>query len=157
MAQCGDFGKEYSEEFKKTNPENAGWLVWDRDPDIWGDMKNRKIRLDTYASYGTIKEAFATFFMFYTLSRVDDRYDKSLLTKDETGYFDRMFDGFSKNPEGYIKTLIAENPGPAYTLDMFDNKHDIRAQAPEHYIKSISNDRSARNVPLRQIVESINI
>lgn len=122
MAQWGDFGRQQSEKLKSTDPKFAAWTVWDRDPKYWGSLEDRTIRLDPYASYGTIKETFATFFMFYSLSRVDNRYDKSLLTGKETKYFDRMFNGLHRNPEKYIQNLIEENPGPSFNPDLFETK-----------------------------------
>lgn len=126
MAQWGDFGRQRSEEVKRTEPKWAGWLVWDRDPKYWGSLEDRTIRLDTYTSYGTIKEAFAQFFMFYSLSRVDNRYDKSLLTDNETKYFDKMFRGLSGNPKKYIQNLIEANPGPSFNSDLFETKTNFK-------------------------------
>jgi len=122
MAQYGNIGRQLAGELSRTDPKMAEWPVWDRDPKYWGELRDRKIRLDTYSSYGTLHEAFANFFMFYLLSRTDSRYSPSLLTKDETQYFDRMFKGLSENPETYIKKLIAENPGPSFSPDLFEPK-----------------------------------
>jgi hypothetical protein len=126
MAQWGDVGKQYAEDLKRTDPKMAAWPVWDRDPEYWGSLENRTIRLDTYASYGTIKETLSQFSMFYTLSRVDNRYDKSLLTDGETKYFNRMFNGLSGNPEKYIRDLIAQNPGPSFNLNLFETPTSFR-------------------------------
>ena len=123
LTQWGDYGKEQSDDLKRKNPKRADWPVWDRDTKVWGELGNRNIRLDPYASYGTVRETFATFFMFYTLSKSDNRYDKSLLTKEEIKYFDGMFKGLSKNPEGYIKTLIEENPGPTFSPSLFESEN----------------------------------
>jgi hypothetical protein len=119
MAQWGDFGRQQSGLLKKVYPKMAAWPVWDRDPKYWGRLENRTVRLDPYASYGTIKETFAQFFMFYALSRVDDRYDKSLLTDGETKYFHKMFDSLTGNSERYIQNLIKENPGSSFSPDLF--------------------------------------
>ncbi len=122
LTQWGDLGKQTSEELVISNPGKAAWPVWDRDPQLWGEIQNRKIRLDPYASYGTINETFATFFMFWSMSEFDKNYDKSLLTRDEIRYFDRMFHRLSQNPEKYIQQLIKENPGPVYNPDLFENQ-----------------------------------
>lgn len=114
MEQWGEEGKIFANEVRNNNPKLADWPVWDRDPKIWGTMEDRKIRLDSYASYGTIKETFATFFTFYSLSRIDKKYDQSLLTKTELEYFDAMFAGLTVNPESYIQRLIKQNPGPSF-------------------------------------------
>jgi len=126
ISQWGDYGKQESETFKKTDPERAAWLVWDRDPQVWGNLQNRTIRLDPYASYGTIKETFATFFMFWSMSESDKRYDKSLLNSNEIKYFDRMSSSLSRNPEKYIKQLIEENPGPTFNMDLFETKYKYK-------------------------------
>jgi hypothetical protein len=126
LAQWGTTGQQWAEDLRRDYPKFANWPVWDRDPTIWGAVKNRQIRLDTYASYGTIKETFATFFMFFSLSRVDDTYDKSLLTRDETNYFERMFRGLSRNPDAYIRDLIKEFPGPSYGQDLVAEKGKVK-------------------------------
>lgn len=135
MAQWGDFGRQRSEEFKKTEPSFASWPVWDRDPEYWGSLRDRKIRLDPYASYGTIRETFATFFMFYSLGKTDNRYDQSLLTVEEKQYFEEMFDGLTKNPERYIKKLMAENPGPSFNLDLFKTETGPQASGLKTWLK----------------------
>jgi hypothetical protein len=121
MAQWGNIGRQLAEELSRTNPKMAEWPVWDRDPKYWGSLKDRTVRVDTYASYGTIKETFATYFMVYALSKTDNRY-KSLLSETETRYFEKMFKGLSGNPEKYIQQLIEENPGPSFSSDLFGSK-----------------------------------
>lgn len=135
VAQLGDFGKQQSETLKSYAPKAAAWLVWDRDPKYWGRLEDRTIRLDPYASYGTIKETFATFFMFYSLSKTDKRYDKSLLTDNETKYFEKMFKGLSGNFEKYIQNLIEENPGPSFDSDMFGTKTDFQKYSQKAWLK----------------------
>jgi hypothetical protein len=151
LTQWGKDGQNMSENLKINDPKRAEWKVWDRDPNIWGNIKERNVRLDTYASYGTINETFATFFMFYTLSKTDKNYDRSLLTEAEIKYFDRMFNGLSKNPEKYVKTLIDENPGPSFDRDIFKPKTGQKSEdnqllnkliVPEYVVKVYSNNLS---------------
>jgi hypothetical protein len=160
IGQWGNYGKEAANELKQDNPKLAVWPVWDRDSDIWGPIEDRNIRLDPCASYGTIKETFATFLMFYVLSRKDNRYDKSLLTEAETKYFDKMFRGLSRNPDSYIYNLIKENPGPIYSPDLFKDKvrsNKSSEQTSIIYPEQVSmlNTSSKKIVNLKEIAKTI--
>jgi len=44
-------------------PDSARLLFLTRDPDVWGDLANRKIRITPFASYGPIQEAFCEYWM----------------------------------------------------------------------------------------------
>ena len=117
------FDKEAADNIRRDNPYSAKWEVWDRDPQIWGSLNERKIRVSTYASYGPIHEAFADFGMVYTLSRTDERY-KNLLDPNEEKYFKNLLNGLARNPKKCIEKLIDENRGVAFDASLVSNHKD---------------------------------
>jgi hypothetical protein len=117
VSQWGEYGKAQAEYLEANIPHDAHWPIWDRDPAVWGPLENRRVRLDTYSSYGSISETFASFFMFYLLGKHDSRYDLSLLTKQERSYFREMDWGLTLSTEGYLRALIKNYPGPTYYTD----------------------------------------
>jgi len=106
-----DYVKQYDSEFAEYL-KDGGWakgFLWDRDPKVWGDLKDRKLRLTVYASYGPIQEAFAEFWMASILY-------PELLTEDEKAYFGKLHNGLRGNPEEFIKQ-IATNPNILLSQD----------------------------------------
>lgn len=75
---------------------------WDRDPTVWGDLKNREPRLTTYASYEPIQEAFCEFWMASILY-------PEFLTDSERRYFAKIHNDLKKDPDSFIQQ-IAHNP-----------------------------------------------
>jgi hypothetical protein len=93
------YDKDYLETVKKEQPELGNIYVWDRDPNVWGDIQHRKTRLTTYASYGPINETFCEFWTAYLLY-------PNLLTLEETRLFGPLTEGLKNNPNGLIDKLL---------------------------------------------------
>jgi len=57
---------DYIESLMLNLPEESqtsDFMIWDRDPNVWAYVPDRVIRLNPYASYGPIQEAFPEFWM----------------------------------------------------------------------------------------------
>ena len=100
LVPYGDFLRQYygpaTGIFLGDSAKDAQRLVWDRDTRVWGNLKNRKLRLSPQGSYGTIQKAFSEFWMASILY-------PGLLTSKERAFFQKIHEGLRKNPDAFIK------------------------------------------------------
>lgn len=96
------YSPEYAEELRHEQSDFTKAKIWDRDPNVWGPLEDRRIRLTPYASYGPPQETFSEFFMTSIL------YPKFLSDK-ERRYFNRIHDGLRRDPQMFFKS-VAEKP-----------------------------------------------
>lgn len=99
-----DFGQDTKQYIlEKVDTAIADCYVWERRKNIWGGITDRKVRLNPYADYLGMHEAFAEY-LSASVMRPD------LLTSDELHYFRRIFAGMgSLNPIWFIEK-VAQNP-----------------------------------------------
>lgn len=87
---------------KKRNVNEKPPLVWDMDPEVWGDLAHRRGGPTIYSRYGPIQESIAEYWMTSVLY-------PHLLTANERRYFDNIKNGLKGNPEKFVKEVV-KNP-----------------------------------------------
>lgn len=95
----GQYEPKKADSFANEHPERARKLFWERDPKIWGNLQDRKVRLTPYASYGPIQEAFCEYWMASILY-------PELLTEQEKKFFEAIQQGLQENPTAFIQGLV---------------------------------------------------
>ena len=97
------YDPEFAEKYLKEHPHSArNTMFWERDPEIWGDLAERRNHLTIYNSYGPIQESMAETWMAFYLY-------PELLTPAERQYFQNLDRGLRAGPESFINQVV-QNP-----------------------------------------------